>query len=61
MKTKKNTHDGERHVAFRLDEQKTDKLNKLLTSLGCTYGGKPSVGTLVKKILKGDILLTKVE
>jgi len=61
MTTKKNKNDGERHVAFRLDEPKTEKLNKILTSLGCTYGGKPSVGTLVKKILKGDIILTKVE
>lgn len=57
----KNNSDGERHIAFRLDEQKTEKLNKILTSLDCTYGGKPSVGTMIKKILKGDIILTKVE
>ena len=61
MTTKKNNHDGERHIAFRLDELKTDKLNKILTSLDCTYGNKPSVGVLVKKILKGDIILTKVQ
>lgn len=61
MTTKKNNHDGERHVAFRLDEPKTEKLNKLLTSLGCTWGDKPSVGVLIKKILRGDIILTKVE
>ena len=61
MATKKNNHDGERHIAFRLDEPKTEKLNKILTSLGCTYGGKPSVGTMIKKILEGDIILTKIE
>lgn len=57
----KKVKDGEPHIAFRLPQDKAERLDKLLTSLDCTWGGKPSVGVLIKKILKGDIILTKIE
>ena len=57
MKTKQ----GEPSITFRLPPSKTEKLNKILVALNCTWGGKPSVGVLIKQILRGDIILTKVE
>ena len=53
--------EGKPLIAFRLSKDKAERLDKILTSLDCTYGGKPSVGSLIKKILRGDIILTKVE
>ena len=55
------TKEGEPVISFRLPQEKAERLNKILTSLNCTYGGKPSVGAMIKKILKGDIVLTKIE
>lgn len=55
------TRHGEPSITFRLPPDKTEKLNKILVALNCTWGGKPSVGGLIKQILRGDIILTKVE
>ena len=57
----KRPKDGEPLIAFRLPQEKAERLDKVLNSLGCTWGDKPSVGVLIKKILSGDIILTKVE
>ena len=57
----KKTDKGEPFIGFRLSHDRKERLDKILVSLDCTYGGKPSVGTMIKKILKGDIILTKVE
>lgn len=48
-------------ISFRLTPEKKQKLDKILASLDCTWGDRPTVGALIQGIIAGNIILTKVK